>query len=117
MDPDKYDLFSRIAHGNVTGPPQTHNPIGLPLTSGRFQENGLLVTINEAAAIVVLATMAGVFLIDLEPETRQHLWDEAGRLINSTGGITLTSLPEVLAEQRRRLKAFGASANGESDAN
>jgi hypothetical protein len=38
MDPSKYDLLSRIAHGNATSAPQAHNALGLPLTSGTFQE-------------------------------------------------------------------------------
>jgi hypothetical protein len=50
----KYDLLSRIAHGNADEAPQAYNATGLPLTAGRFQEAGFLVVLNEAAEVVPL---------------------------------------------------------------
>lgn len=100
LNSDKYDLFSRIAHGNTSDAPQAHNPVGLPFTSGTFQEAGLLVALNEAALTVALAILAGIQLIGLDAGLSRKLLDDARALVETTGAITLTSVGEALNAQR-----------------
>lgn len=100
LDSKKYDLMSRIAHGNTSDAPQAHNPVGLPLTSGRFQEAGLLVALNEAAVAAALAILAGVQLIDLDATLSRKLLHDARALVGTTGAISLTTVDEALNAQR-----------------
>jgi hypothetical protein len=110
LNSEKYDLLSRIAHGNTSEAPQAHNPIGLPLTAGRFQEAGLLVALNEAALTVALAVLAGVQLVDLEKDRARSLLDEGRTLVESTGAVTLTTVDEALNPHREAvIRAFGSS--------
>jgi hypothetical protein len=103
MDAEKYDLLSRIAHGNTDDAPQAHNAVGLPLTAGSFQEAGLLVILNEAALTVALATLAGTQLIEIDGAIRRHVLGEARALVLNTGAITVTSVAEALADLRGAL--------------
>jgi hypothetical protein len=58
LNAEKYDLLSRIAHGNTTKAPQSYNPMGLPITAGVFQgKAGVFVVLNEAALVTVLASV------------------------------------------------------------
>jgi hypothetical protein len=97
---EKYDLMSRIAHGNTSDAPQAHNVVGLPLTAGSFQEAGWLVALNEAAVTVALAILAGVSLIDLDPKVSRTLLQDARALVETIGAISLTTVDEALAAQR-----------------
>jgi hypothetical protein len=100
LDADKYDLLSRIAHGNTETAPQAYNPVGVPLPGGFFQEAGFLVVLNEAALLTALAIIPGVALIDLEADVRHDLLLEGHRLVGATGSITLLNLDQALAGQR-----------------
>jgi hypothetical protein len=46
----------------------SHNPLGLALTSGKFQEGGFLVVLNEAAIVTALAFPPSVCLIPLSDQ-------------------------------------------------
>jgi hypothetical protein len=110
LNSEKYDLLSRIAHGNTSDAPQSHNPIGLPLTAGIFQEAGLLVALNEAALTVALAVLAGVQLVDLEKDRARSLLDEGHALVKSTGAVTLTTVGEALDAQQEAVdRAVGTT--------
>lgn len=96
----KYDLLSRVAHGNADEAPQAYNAAGLPLIAGRFQEAGFLAVLNEAALLTALAMIPGVALVELEPEVRRDLLLKGRKLVESTGSITVVNLGEALGGQR-----------------
>jgi hypothetical protein len=116
LDLAKYDLMSRIAHGNTSDAPQSHNAIGLPLTSGVFQEAGFLVAMNEAALSASLAILAGVNLIDLAPQLARGLLHDARELVSVTGSITLTTVNEALTAQREAIVEHLSQARADSQA-
>jgi hypothetical protein len=100
---EKYDLLSRIAHGNTSDAPQAHNPLGLPLAAGLFQNAGFLVALNEAALAVALAILAGVKLIDLDTGLTHELLGDARELVEATGAVTLTTVGEALGTLREQV--------------
>lgn len=99
----KYDLLSRLTHGNSTDAPQAHNPIGLPITAGQFQEAGFLVTLNESALIVSFAIFSGVSLSELDQELSISLLRRARTVVLNTGSVGLTNVQEALAAQRESI--------------
>jgi hypothetical protein len=107
---EKYDLLSRIAHGNTDSTPQAYNVADLALIGGRFQEAGFIVVLNEAALLVALGIVSGVALVELEPEVRRDVLLKGQDLVESTGSITIATLGEALEYQRT--DALGAYESG-----
>lgn len=102
---EKYDLLSRISHGNTTSAPQAYNAIGLPLTAGRLQPAGFLVVLNEAALLAALAILASVALITLEQSTRRRLLEDSRGLVEHIGAIDLLTVGDALERERVRTLA------------
>ena len=73
------------------------------MTSGRFQEAGFLVALNESALTVALAIGAGVSLCELDRELALSLLMHGRTLVENTGSIGPTSVDEAMASQRERV--------------
>lgn len=69
-----------------------HNLLGVPSAGARFQEEGLLVSINELALALTVATLFGTVLLDFERELRQEILGEVRKLAEFIGGATITDI-------------------------
>ena len=99
IDNETYgELSHRNVHVNPSTSPQAYDAIGVPKGAAYYQEAGLLVCENELATALTFVVYAASQLADL-PDDLTHRMLTSGRdLISNTGGISLTSLPQMWAD-------------------
>jgi hypothetical protein len=114
LDGERYDLLSRIAHGNMSHAPQAYNAIGLPLTAGHFQEAGRLVVLNESATIGSIALVAALELIPLGEDIELTLLKQGRELAKDIGAVDLTNVRIALARRTESTAEQEVPAAGEA---
>ena len=90
---ERYTLLSeRAAHVHPETKPQSHNILGIPVPGAIFQDEGLLVCLNELAVTLSLSTLFGALLLDLDKELRKRIIGCAKTLAEQIGGATITEI-------------------------
>jgi hypothetical protein len=74
--------------------PQSHNPLGVPVIGGRFQEAGVLMALNELARSISFLAIYAPVLVKADVEVRGTIWRAGRTLAGSIGGVTVGTLPE-----------------------
>jgi hypothetical protein len=113
LDAERYDLLSRIAHGNTSHAPQAYNALALPHTAGRFQEAGCLVVLNESATIAAIALVAALDLIPLDKNLQLNLLQRGRELAEDIGAVNVTTVQIALERQLRSTTEKAAHAEDE----
>lgn len=95
MEANRYSELCEIAtHVTPETKPQAHNLAGRPVLGGYFQEGGVLVSLNELAAAVSIATFASSKLMSLEDEIRKRIGSESLKLLRSVGAVDVIQMPQ-----------------------
>lgn len=95
MDEERYSQLCEIAtHVTPETRPQAHNLVNQPVLGGYFQEAGVLVSLNELASAVALATFAASKLMTLEEERRKYIGQAALKLLRSVGAVDVIQMPQ-----------------------
>lgn len=90
---ERYGLLSQIAaHVNPGTKPQAHNLLGVPSTGAMFQEEGILVALNELAIALSCAALFGVLLLRCEPPVKKQILRSVKRLMEQIGGANITEI-------------------------
>ena len=90
---ERYTLLSeRAAHVHPETKPQSHNILGIPVAGAIFQDEGLLVCLNELAIALSLSTLFGALLLDLDKDLRKRIIGCAKTLAEQIGGATITEI-------------------------
>ena len=90
---ERYTLLcERAAHVHPETKPQSHNILGIPVAGAAFQDEGLLVSLNELAVGLCLVSALGALLLDLEKDVRNQIVTAAKCLEEQIGGATLTDI-------------------------
>lgn len=101
MDEDRYSKLCEIAtHPTPETKPQAHNIRSRSVLGGVFQEVGALISLNELAAAVALATYASGRLFALDEEKRRYIRSAALKLLRSVGSIDVVQMPELWQKLR-----------------
>jgi len=74
--------------------PQAHNILGVPVAGAIFQNEGLLVSLNELAVALSLATAFGALLLDLEKSIKRQIVHAAKCLAEAIGGATIAEISD-----------------------
>ena len=92
---ERYTLLSeRASHAHPATKPQAHNLLHLPMAGATFQEEGLLVCLNELAVALSLATAFGCLNLDVEKDFKHRIFASAEHLAQQIGGAAITEIDE-----------------------
>ena len=92
---ERYKLMSeRAAHVHPETKPQSYNILGIPEAGATFQDEGLLVCLNELAVAISICTAFGARLLDLDSNLRKRIGRAAVSLAEQIGGATITEIDE-----------------------
>ncbi|MCA1707824.1 MAG: hypothetical protein LC808_32945 [Actinobacteria bacterium] len=85
---DRYGALSGYAaHPDPDTPPQVHNALGVPSSGGRFQEAGLLMSLNELGLGVGGVLLLAAMLAGVPSQQIAECREAAMKLIGSLGGV------------------------------
>jgi hypothetical protein len=105
VDDDRYVALSEIAtHPTPQIKPQAHNAQGKPSVGARFQEAGLVVSLNELARAVACAVLPIPKLLGYDDQRRGAIRERAIILLSTVGGLSVENQQEMFAEIRRQLE-------------
>lgn len=100
-DEERYSQLCGVAtHVTPQTKPQMHNPEGVPVLGGYFQDVAVLLTLNEIAGAIAATTFAAAQLVDLDQERQKRIAEEIVELLDSTGGVTITNRTEIWSNLR-----------------
>jgi hypothetical protein len=105
IDEHRYRALSDVAL-HVTAPisPQAHNILEWPVSAGHFQEEGLLVALNELALALVYVAVFSSTLIPLQKEIRNSILRAAEDLGKQIGGANILEISEYRAKAKEQLR-------------
>jgi hypothetical protein len=93
VDHERYRLLSeRAAHVHPETKPQSFNLLEIPLAAPLFQQEGVLVCLNELARPLVFSMAFGAGLLNLDGAVRAEVNDAARMLAEQIGGATITEM-------------------------
>lgn len=99
IDEERYRLLSeRSAHVHPETKPQAYNLLGVPSAFAMFQQEGLLICINELALTLVFCSFFGAKLIKLERSVLNRVMTASRNLAAHIGGVGITQLDALRAE-------------------
>ena len=107
IDRERYGLLcERAAHVQPETRPQAHNILGLPMVGASFQEEGVLVCLNEIALPLATAVFFGAAVLDLDEEIKSEIFSATESLVEKVGGAMITTIDDyhrsVLEDPRAR---------------
>lgn len=115
IDQERYRLLSEVAaHVHPDTKPQSHNLLGVPMAGAAFQDQGLLVCVNELAWALVFSVAFATPLLEFPESVKDRISAALRELIEQIGGATITDIGdfhrEVLenAEARKELETLAA---------
>ena len=92
---ERYGALCEVGtHANPSTIPQAHNLLGIPTASGRFQEAGLLMSLNELARAISLVTFFGPRLLGVPKELQARSSKLAKKLEAQIGGVGILTRHE-----------------------
>ena len=95
IDENRYRLLSeRGTHVHPETIPQSHNILGIPFAGAKFQENGLLVCLNELALPLAVTTAFGALILDLEKDTKRLVLSASKCLVEHVGAANIVEIDD-----------------------
>ena len=85
-------LCERAVHVNPGTKPQSHNILGLPMVGATFQDEGMLVCLNELAFSLSITTLFFSHLLDLEKDIKSQIINEAESLAEQIGNAMISEI-------------------------
>jgi hypothetical protein len=96
MDEAKYARLCELSTHPVPDlRPQLFNPHGVVTTGARFQEAGMLVVLNETAAMESIIVLLGAALCNVPEGARKSIRGDCRACVKVLGGISLMELPRI----------------------
>jgi len=101
VDQDRYRTLSRVAtHVGPGTRPQAYNPLSRPSLAPMFQEAGVLLVLNELAVALACVALAGPRLIPVGTIPIRRFGNEAQKLGEAIGGVTVDEIDNMWAALR-----------------
>ncbi len=101
MDEDRYQrLCELVTHPTPEIRPQSFNVHGKPLSGSTFQEAGVLIALNELAAVVAVSTLTAAQLIAPGSARVTYITKASMDLLRSLGGLSVVTMNDIFEELR-----------------
>lgn len=115
---ERYAVLCEIGtHVTPRTNPQGHNPFGMPVLGGRFQEIGYLLALNELAVPFAFVSVFGAKLLDAPKEVVAEIQVASRAMIEFLGAINLTDgVPRLTSDAIQEIQSMVATLAPEDQA-
>ncbi len=95
INQEHYSLLSKqAAHVQPETRPQAHNILRRPMVGASFQEEGVIVCLNEIALPLATAVFFGAAVLDLDVKIKREIFSAAKSLLENVGGAMITTIDD-----------------------
>lgn len=103
---ERYSLLcERAAHVQPETRPQAYNILGLPTVGANFQQEGVLLCLNEIALPLATAVFFGATVLDLHSEIKSEIFSATKNLVTKVGALEITKIDDYHSSVLEDLQA------------